>query len=152
MRILAVVAALLLTCAISHARTVRAVIYFRGWHAESFAAVTPEGLRDMARSFPSIQRTVSGEGLQSLLGVLDLQHMQPKRGLCSQNTNLVVDLFESSGARHSYRADGLYLCSIDNSSSRPIDKAFLKYFEDLFPPKGLTNRWSRPLAGVMFSL
>jgi len=132
MRLLAVFGALLLTCAISDARTVRAVIYFRGWYAESFVAVTPDGLRDMARSCPNIRRTVSGGRLQSLLSVLDLQRMQAKRGLCSQNTNFVVDLFESSGARHSYRADGLYLCSIDNSSSRPTDKPFLRYFEDLF--------------------
>jgi len=133
MRTLAVLAALLLSCAISDAGTIRALIYFRGWHAESFAAVTPEALRDMARTFPSIRRSVSAEGLQSLLSVLDLHHMQATRGLCSQDTNLVVDLFESSGARHSYRADGLYLCSIDNSSSRPTDKQFLKYFEALFP-------------------
>jgi len=91
---------------------------FAGWHTESFAAVTPQGLRDMARAFPSLRRTVSGERLQSLLTVLELQQMQTKRAICSQNTNLVVDLFESSGTRHSYRADGLYLCSIDNSSSR----------------------------------
>ena len=133
MRTLAAVAALVLTYGISDASTVRAVIYFRGWHAESYVAVTPEGLRDMARTFPSMRRTVSGEGLQSLLSILDLHHMQATRGLCSQDTNLVVDLFESSGARRSYRADGLYLCSIDNSLSRPTGKPFLKYFEDIFP-------------------
>lgn len=133
MRMLAIIAALLVTSAISDARPVRAVIYFRGWYAESFAAVTPQGLRDMARSFPNIRRAISGEGLRSLLSVLDLQRMQANRGLCAQNTNLVVDLFESSGARHSYRADGLYLCSIDNSSSRPTDNAFLRYFARLFP-------------------
>jgi hypothetical protein len=124
---------ILLSCAMVDARLVRAAVYFRGWYAESFVAVTPQALRDMSRSFPSIRRTVSGEALHALVAVLDLQQMHAARGLCSQNTNLVVDLLEGSGGRHNYRADGLYLCTIDNSLSRPIDVRFRKYFEALFP-------------------
>lgn len=136
-----VVIALLPGSLAAQARPVHATIYFRGWYAESFVAVSPQGLRDMAHSFPSIRRTVSGEALASLQAVLDLQHLHSERGLCSQDTNLVVDFFEGSDGQHSYRADGLYLCSIENSSSRRTDKRFLKYFENMFPePRNRPNQ------------
>jgi hypothetical protein len=133
MRVLVVLGACAISFATCDARPTRADVYFRGWYAESYMAVTPQALREMVSSFPDIKRTISGDSLQSLTAILDLQHLRRERGMCSQNTNLVVDLVEPSGARHSYRADGLYLCSIDNSLSRRTDKRFLKYFETMFP-------------------
>jgi hypothetical protein len=53
MKTLVLAATLLLSCVAAQARPVRATIYFRGWYAESFAAVPPQALREMARTFPS---------------------------------------------------------------------------------------------------
>jgi hypothetical protein len=130
-----IVAALLISgsAAADTAQWTRAKLYFRGWGAESFAAVPPQQLREMGAHFPRIVRVVTGDRLRELVTVLDLHAMRSDHGRCIQNTYLLVDVFDSAGTRHSYRADGRYLCSADNSASRPIDESFRKYFEKLFP-------------------
>jgi hypothetical protein len=146
MKALWVIAAVLIigSAASDGAQWTRAKLYFRGWYAESFVAVPPQQLREMGTDFPRIVRVVTGDHLRELVAVLDLHAMRSERGRCIQNTYLLVDLFDSSGTRHSYRADQRYLCRVDNSARHPIDESFRKYFEKLFPL--WPNRSMKPTA------
>jgi hypothetical protein len=116
------------------ARWVRANVYFRGWHTERYVALSPEGLREEARHGYSRSAHIrSTPQLQQLLTVLDLARLHPLRGDTRSDTELVVDLFESGGARTTYRGDNRCLWSADCTRGREVDERFRKFFDQLVP-------------------
>jgi hypothetical protein len=114
------------------AHWVRANVYFRGWYSERYVAVSPEGLREEALHGSSrLVHINSGAQLQQLLAMLDLPHLHALRGDTRSDTELVVDLFDSSGGRTTYRGDNRYLWSSDCTRAREVDEHFRKFFEQL---------------------
>jgi hypothetical protein len=114
------------------ANFIRADVYFRGWFSERYAAISPEQLRDEARhgSFGTVTAHIaSASELQQLLAALDLPRLHPERGDPRSDTCLVLDLFDSAGARTTYRSNGAYLWSADCTRGRKIDERFRKFFE-----------------------
>src|SRR5437868_2718163 len=79
------------------AHWVRANVYFRGWYSERAVAVYPDGLREEARHGSSrLVHVSSGSQLQQLMALLDLPRFEAMRGDMRRDTQVVVDLFDSS--------------------------------------------------------
>ena len=135
MRAFIVIAAFLAATVGANAATpVRADVYFRGWLSERYAAISPEGLREEARrGFSRAAHITSSSELQQLLAVLDLARFRPTRGDPRSDTYLVVDLFDASGARTTYRSDSFYLWTADCTRGRAVDARFRKFFQQFTP-------------------
>src|SRR5688572_5808265 len=119
------------------ANWVRADVYFRGWFSERAVAVSPEGLREEARrGFSRAAHIRSQSELQQLLAALDLSRLRPMRSDPRSDTYLVVDLFDTAGARTTYRSNRFHLCTVDSTRGRKVDAHFRKFFEQFTP--GLT--------------
>ncbi len=55
------------------------------------------------------------------------------RGNRRMDTYLVVDLFDTTGARASYCSDSFYLWSADFTRGRKVDEHWRKFFERRMP-------------------
>ena len=127
------------------ARWIRANLYFRGWHSERYVALSPDGLRDEARhGYSRSANITSASQLQQLVAVLDLSRTHTMQGDIRGDTNLVVDLFDSGGARTTYRADNRYLWNADCTRGREVDEHFRKFFERIVPNR--SNQSMKPIA------
>jgi hypothetical protein len=116
------------------AQWLRANVYFRGWYVESVVAVTPKSLRNMAaHGYARAFHVTSARRLQELVTILDLARLHPVPGDPRSDTSLVVDLFDSSGARTTYRANNRELFTADCRRGREIDEIFRKYFDTFTP-------------------
>src|SRR5437764_4211268 len=135
MRALIAIAALATTAASSDAADwVRADVYFRGWRSERAVAVSPEGLRDEARhGYSRSVRIASPSQLKQLITVLDLPRLHSTRGDTRSDTHLVIDLFDTAGARSTYRSEKFYLWSADCTRGRKVDARFREVFEQFTP-------------------
>jgi len=133
MRALIVIAALFVaTVPADGAHWVHANVYFRGWYTERAVAVYPEGLREEARhGYSRLVHISTASQLEQLVTVLDLPRLQPMRRDTRRDTELVVDLFDGSGARTTYRGDNRYLFTADCTRGREVDDHFRKFFEQL---------------------
>jgi hypothetical protein len=124
----------------------RADLYFRGWFTERAVAVTPEGLREEAhQGFSRAAHIASALQLQQLVAVLDLPRLHRVRCDPRSDTTLVVDLFDSSGVRTTYRAGDHYLWSADCTRGREVDDHFRQFFERLMPER--PNHAMEPTTG-----
>jgi hypothetical protein len=135
MRAFLVISALLATTVGAHAASwVRADVYFRGWFSERYAAISPEGLREEARrGFSRAAHITSPSELQQVLTALDLSRLRPVRGDSRSDTYLVIDLFDTGGARTTYRSDSFHLWTADCTRGRAVDARFRKFFERFTP-------------------
>ncbi|HKP03757.1 MAG TPA: hypothetical protein VJU77_10420 [Chthoniobacterales bacterium] len=146
MRAFIAIAALVTTAVTSDAAGwVRANVYFRGWLSERAVAVSPEGLRDEARhGYSRSVHITSPSKLQQLITALNLPHLHSTRGDTRSDTYLVVDLFDSAGARTTYRSDSFYLWNTDCTRGRKVDARLRKFFEQFTPRP---NQTIQPTAG-----
>jgi hypothetical protein len=129
-----IVALFAATVSADAASWVRADVYFRGWLSERYAAISPAGLREDARhGFARAAHITSPSQLQQLLAVLDLPRLRPTRGDPRSDTYLVVDLFDSAGARTTYRCDSFHLCTADCTRGRKVDAHLRAFFEQFAP-------------------
>jgi hypothetical protein len=135
MKALLAIALLLLAYATADAEHwVHADLYFRGWYAESFVAVTPQALRDMAaHGYARTFHIRSAPRLQEIVTLLDLPHLRLMRGDPRDDTSLVIDFFDRGGVHTTYRANNRYLYTADCKFGREIDERFRKYFETFAP-------------------
>ncbi len=129
------------------AEWVRADLYFRGWLSERAAAISAEQLRDEARHrYSSAAHIASGPKLEHLIAVLDLPRLHAMRGDRRRDTYVVIDLFDSSGARATFCGDGHSIWSADFTRGREVDQGFESSLS--VSRQGLTMRWSERRTAV----
>ena len=104
----------------------RAEIYLIDWEMTTRVALTPQRVRELAKS-----RRAFREEASEIARLLALDKLKVQDEPRPEDARLVVDLYTDTGAKVTYYASRLNLCTADNASKHSLDAEFRKRFSEL---------------------